>query len=180
MCVVRQNLEHVRRAEFDEVVALLNEKLLNMSTQKETLPVVEAFVYNSEYAAFATKDANTDAFLRAQVPQCTEGKLICLRIDELTKARKPAIILTGHLQGITAKMEKNKLNSLVNVMREKQGMRGELRIVGSNKTTTGAIIVVKADETALEDLKNNGNLLNVGFAGNILLTRRQQKSEAPP
>lgn len=186
LCIIRKNLEHVKRAEFDEVVTLLNTEMLNMALEGSPAPIILGSVYNTSFAAFAVKDKKAEKFLKTQVPISTQGKLLCLRYEELTQARKPAITLTGHVQGATADMEKTKLGKFIDVMRKQQGIGGDLKVVGLNKAKYGAILVLQVDETALQDLQKNGMLINVGCAGNILLTSRKQKDarstaeEAPP
>jgi len=97
--LVRKNLEHVSKAEFNAVVTAMNSTMLDMAKRGEALPNIVSWVYNSKFAAFAIEDDKTENFIKTQVSTNTEGKIICMRLQDLHATRKPAITLTGHIQG---------------------------------------------------------------------------------
>ena len=105
----------------------------------------------------------------------TEGRIICMKLQDLHEARKPAITLTGHVQGPTAEMSKENLQTLMDAHCRSKGLKGVIKIVGKNKTNTGVILVLQTDQLHHEEICTQGNLISMGCAGQVLFSEKKGK-----
>ena len=76
--------------------------------------------------------------------------------------------LTGFARGATGqKMKEEALLLLLRVSARRKGITGQIELSKVTPTPTGAVLTIEVDLTALEEMAQAGNILNVGSSGDV-------------
>ena len=76
--------------------------------------------------------------------------------------------MTGFARGATGqKMKEEALLLLLRVSARRKGITGQIELSKVTPTPTGAVLTIEVDLTALEEMAQAGNILNVGSSGDV-------------
>jgi hypothetical protein len=166
MAVVRQDGCHITQNAFDQLQVELTRLYVADINNDMWVPSVDQWKYTLTYATVAFTCERS----RAKITAAIEAKGFRVEtIETLRETRRPVTILSGLVNGPTAALSEETFATILKREALTKGIAGRLEVINVITTTShNAILRIRADDVAMERLKELSFTLNIALAGRVL------------